>query len=135
MPAIAPPRGGFNGNVPNEYWKLPLNWWELNDAVKWASKDNITLEVDSPDFIVAELLKQKNTGRYMLHLINYRVNNECTDIGIKLRLPENNDDFDITLYSPDIKSPVSLSPDFIDNELSFTVPALDTYNLIVIELK
>ncbi len=133
VPSIAPPSGGFQGNVSNKYWKMPENSDELLNAIKWASMDDITLEIDSPDYIVAELLKQKDTGKFMLHLVNYNANEKCSDIGVDIRLPENKQGFKITLYSPDIKEPVSLSSKYANDKLSFTVPEIKKYDLIVIQ--
>jgi hypothetical protein len=133
VPSVAPPAKGFRGNVSNKYWKMPENSEELLDAIKWASKDNITLAIDSPDYVAAELLKQKDTGKFMLHFVNYNANETCSDIGVDIRMPENKNGFTITLYSPDMKEPVSLSYKYADNKLSFTVPEIKKYDLIVIQ--
>ncbi|MFC1558638.1 hypothetical protein ACFL40_04705 [candidate division KSB1 bacterium] len=133
VPSVQAPSGGFNGYIAGKYWKLPTNSEELYDAVKWASNDNLTLEINSPDCVTAELLKQEKTGRLILHLVNYNCNEIYQDIKAKIRMNKNREEYKITLYSPDIDKPVQLSSEYKNNMLSFTVPDIKIYNFIVIE--
>jgi hypothetical protein len=134
VPSIKPPKDGFNGYIAGKYWKLPANWQELYDAIEWASDDNLTLKIDSPDCVTAELLKQKDSNRIILHLVNYNYNEKCKDVKVKLLLTENKR-YKVTLYSPDIKESIELPSKYINNILSFNVPEIKIYDLIVIQYR
>jgi hypothetical protein len=40
-------------DMSNKYWKLPKNWRQLKDAVKWAAGGELSLEIDAPTYVVA----------------------------------------------------------------------------------
>ena len=56
-----------------QYWKLPLNWEDLIDQVRWAAGGKFSLEVDAPETlaVVAEPVLQPGQPRRMVHLLNY----------------------------------------------------------------
>jgi hypothetical protein len=71
----------FDGPIPaarpyfavrSEFWKLPKNAKDLLDLVHWAAADEISLSVDGPPFLVANLTRQARNRRWYLHLVNYR---------------------------------------------------------------
>ncbi|PYV26100.1 MAG: hypothetical protein DMG24_07820 [Acidobacteria bacterium] len=59
--------------MTSEYWKLPVNWKELIDDVRWAAGGRLSLEVTAPPTVVAELAHQKQKDELIVHLVNYDV--------------------------------------------------------------
>ena len=45
-------------NIGPAFWKRPKNWKQLVDAVSWASRGDVPLRVDGPDFIGVNLVEQ-----------------------------------------------------------------------------
>ncbi len=127
-PAIAKPP-----TVPmtDQYWKLPENWEGLVDAVRWAAGGRLTLEVKAPLTVTVELLSQPETGRLLLHLINYDVERtpEVKDIQVRVRRPDKVRE--ITVVSPE-RPPEKVTPTIRGGELAFTISSLKGYSVAVI---
>ncbi len=45
-------------NISNNFWKRPRNWEEVAAAIRWAANADLPLEIDGPDFLVANLVEQ-----------------------------------------------------------------------------
>ena len=84
-----------------EYWKLPENWEGLVDAVQWAAGGQMTLEVEAPLTVTAELLRQPETGKLLLHLINYHADRTPVVQNINVRLRKSEGSKDFVVLSPD----------------------------------
>jgi hypothetical protein len=59
--------------IASEYWKLPVNWLELIEAVRWGAGGELALEVKTPLTVTADLLRQRASGAFLIHLVNYDV--------------------------------------------------------------
>jgi len=121
--------------MTSEYWKLPVNWKELVDAVKWAAGGRLSLEVTAPLTVVTELMEQKQKGKMLLHLLNYNVGQTLPvrNVEVSLPIPEKAQLRKVSLLSPDAESAQSLAATADKGTVSFTVPRLVTYSLAVIE--
>ncbi len=131
-PSVPPPPKGFNGTIPAKYWKLPANAGELYTAVKWASGGALSLEADAPDSVAAEL-RRRPDGAYVLHLLDYDTGAEHENLDVRLRLLEAAESYRVTLRSPDFDEEIRLEPKVADGRLTFRVPHLKTYDVILIE--
>jgi len=133
-PSIAKPP---TERMTSQYWKLPLNWRELVDAVRWAASGRLSLEVTAPATVVAELVEQKEKDKMIVHLLNYNVaqNPSVGNIGVSLRVPEKAKAVKVSLISPDDDGTSSLSYSRKNGGVSFTVPRLKTYSLAVVQLE
>ena len=131
-PSVEKPTGA---PMTSEYWHLPINWEELVDAVAWAGREDPLLEVEAPLTVTAELLRQKQQSRLLLHLINYGAagNPFVKDVKIKLGLRGKQAKKVFTL-SPDGEENSSLEFRASDSGIGFTVPRLQTYSLVVVQL-
>jgi hypothetical protein len=68
-PAIAKPP---TESTISAYWKLPHNWREIVESLRWAA-GGFSMEVDAPATVIAEVVEQKNTRKLPVHLLNYDV--------------------------------------------------------------
>ena len=144
IPAVQPcvdesvlkPRWTEYWKFPMEYWTLPRNADALVDAIRWASNERMSLETNTPDTVVIELLEQKDPARVLLHMINYDHQRTplLEDIQVALRLPAERGVDSIFLLSPDREDRTPLQCDVESSRASFTVPRLEMYNLVVLEL-
>jgi hypothetical protein len=127
-PAIAKPPGVA---MTSQYWKLPENWEELVDSVRWAAGGRLTLEVEAPLTVTAELLKQPETGRLLLHLINYDLERTPKVENIQVRLRGGEEAKELLVLSPD-EGAQTLTLTRKEGTLAFTVPALKAYTVVQI---
>ena len=69
MRIIAEHGGYFEIN--NRFWKLPKNWTELTDAVRWAARQDIPVQIDAPSYVAVNVVAQPKERRWFVHLVNY----------------------------------------------------------------
>ena len=123
-----------NAAMTSQYWKLPVNWHELIDAVKWAAGGELSLEVQAPPHVAAELIDQKS--RVLVHLLNYAAERGPVSgkIAVSVAIPQGRKVVTAYLISPD-HAVESLEVAMRDNRAQFAAPRLDTYGVAVLELQ
>ena len=123
-------------DMTNRFWKLPRNWKQLKDAVRWAAGGELSLEIEAPPYVVAELLQQQEVRKLLLHLVNFNVVREpvVRSIGIDLRIPQGWDIGQVSLLTPD-KEEIRVLPfqNVQDHRINFVVPSLQVYGMLVIQ--
>jgi hypothetical protein len=135
IPEITPSTQKPSGDaMSSKYWKLPANYAELIHAVKWVSQDDLPIEVTAPAFVTAELTASEKGDKITLHLLNYKAlqNKNVKNIKVKLKVPQGKQVHDLLLLTPDKEGPRTLPFDVKDGQVTFTVPDLEVYNLVVI---
>ena len=130
-PALARPSGE---SMTSKYWKLPVNWPELVDAVKWAAGGMLSLDVTAPLSVTAELLHQKQSGGFVLHLINYDAarNPTVKDVRVRLDAGKVGKVRQVALHSPDLEGIHNLPFSETEGQVRFSVPVLETYGVVQI---
>jgi len=134
-PAVPAPPAQMNYHVDNRYWKLPKNHRDLMDAVRWAAGGELTAEVDAPEWVTIELAQQRGTNRLLLHLLNYKVGEPVLDIPVKLKLPAGMKVKEAVVETPDAGGRQVLSVVANGRTVSFRVPALKIYDLVLLRLE
>jgi len=132
IPLIEPSkRRPPTSSMRNSYWKLPLNYSEMAESVKWAAGKELSVEVKAPLTVTMELAEQEN--KRILHLINFNIEKEKSvkDISVSLKIPEGKQVKEVLLLSPDREGTESLPYTFKDGRAVFKVPRLDVYDLVV----
>ncbi len=130
-PAIEKPPAAA---MTSQYWKLPRNWEGFVDAVRWAARGDLPLEVKGPLTVAAELLDQQAAGRRLVHLLNYDAARraEAGRIEISVRLPEGKSVGQALLLSPDEKGPRPLACAVRKGRAACVIPGLKTYGVAVL---
>jgi hypothetical protein len=120
--------------MTSKYWKLPVNWAELIGSVQWAAGRGLSLEVQAPLTITAELLHQKEAGALVLHLINYDAarHPSVKDIHVRLETRKIGKVKQVSLSSPDLEEVHSLPFSETGDQVRFSVPLLETYNIVTV---
>jgi len=113
--------------------KLPVNWPELVESVRWASNDNLSIRVRAPLTVVMNLYRKKGKGQLLLHLVNFR-QDLLRDIPVELKVPAGRRVKAITVISTDRRETESLKFKMKKGSVSFRVPLLETYDLVVVQL-
>jgi hypothetical protein len=114
------PAMGSYFEIGPRYWKLPKNWEQVSDAVRWAARDELPVRVSGPAFLVSNVVEQPH--RLLIHLVNYNRRSvpSVRDIQVSCRQPVK----EIQVYSPDAET-VSIKP-----AATFTVPEVKTYSIV-----
>ena len=120
--------------MTSKYWKLPVNWVEMIDSVKWAAGGNLSLEVQAPLTVTAELLHQKEAGKLVVHLINYDAarHPKVEDIHIRLDARKIGKVKQVSLHSPDVEEVRALPFSESEGRVMFSVPSLETYSVVIV---
>ena len=121
-------------SISNRFWKRPKNWPELADAIQWAAKGNMPVEISGPSFLVANLVAQPDRQRMMLHLVNYNARNtpSIKSIDVKCQLPPDKKAKEVRLITPDSANPEILKMVAGSLAVTFTVPEIKTYAVLVL---
>ncbi|MEM2465493.1 MAG: beta-galactosidase [Candidatus Bathyarchaeia archaeon] len=119
--------------IPPSQWKLPVNWYELVEAIEWASGNNISLKVYAPLTVVAELSMKVDKSQMILHLVNFG-KNILKDITVNLKIPSRRKVKEIVLLSPDFEEKIPIEYAEIKDGIMFKIPKLMMYDLTVISL-
>jgi hypothetical protein len=119
--------------VDERFWKLPANAPEIADAVRWAARDDIPVQVGGPAYLVSNLVAQPEKRRMMLHLVNYNARRvpALDPIPVVLRIPKGQTARSVQLYSPDADAPCALDMKSATSTVSFSVP-VKTYSIAVV---
>jgi hypothetical protein len=132
-PSMNRPR---TASMTNRYWKLPVNYLEMVNAIKWASGTDLSIDVQAPLTVTIELTEQKDKDKMMVHLINYNIRKEelVKDISVSLKIPAGKQVKELQLLSPDREGNESLPFTVKDGRAVFKVPRLEIYDLVVVKL-
>jgi Beta-galactosidase trimerisation domain len=124
--------------ITSQYWKLPLNWEEMIEQVRWAAGGKFSLEVEAQEAsaVVAELQEQVAQERRLVHLLNYAAAQGTTvsNASVEIELPEGKEVREVTLLTPDRKESAMLPSQVAGGRARFTVPHFQTYALAVIQI-
>ncbi|MFC2076927.1 alpha-amylase family protein [candidate division KSB1 bacterium] len=111
--------------------KLPVNWPELLDAVKWAAGGELSLDIDAPLTVVANLCRKNNN--LMLHLVNFK-QDLIENIPVNMTVPDGKKVKSIKLVSTDRAGEQKVKFEQEKDRLSFRVPQLTIYDMLIISL-
>jgi len=121
--------------IDNRFWKRPANWEEIIGEIRWAANAEMPVEISGPEFLAANLVGQPKKRRAMVHLVNYDAKNtpSISSIDLVCRLPEGTTPKSVGLLRLEDASPVDLTFAAQPHGVSFTVPEMKTYALLVID--
>jgi prefoldin subunit 5 len=113
----------------------------MKGAVETSLTSRMVSTNASQNVYVSVLSQRRPYVRLIVHLVNYDYRYDAekdwtipaSNIGITLKIPSMFDPANVTLISPDIPSPIPLAFQLGDGFLSFTVPNLKVWDIIVIE--
>jgi hypothetical protein len=133
-PAVAKPAAK---PMESRYWKLPLNWQEFVQAVRWAARDPLSLEMKAPLTVTAEVTEPNAKNELMVHLVNYDAKRQpvVNNIEVSLRLPVGKEVSQLSVLSPDEEMAQKVPFGVESQRVNFTVPKLQIYDLVVVRMK
>lgn len=121
------------------YWNLAANNDQLRSAVLGTlnGAPSVRLTNISSPYVTAELLQQRTANRLVLHLLNYdHVRTaEMQDIAVEISMPSGKHAKTMHSLSPDMPGAGRPLQWKGDRTVSFRVPSLKIYTVVVIELE
>ncbi|HWF66451.1 MAG TPA: hypothetical protein VN670_04055 [Acidobacteriaceae bacterium] len=121
-------------SIGTEFWKRPRNWRDLVESVHWAANEEMPLQVDGPEFLIANLVEQPEKRRRLVHFVNYNSKrvSQIRDIDVTCFLPEGQHASAVKMYSASSPDGEALKFRFESSKAVFRVPVLSTYCIIAI---
>jgi hypothetical protein len=123
--------------MSNKYWKLPKNWQQLKDAVKWAAGGELSLEVKAPEYVVAEILQHEELDELIVHLVNFNVVEVPTveNVEVDLRIPEGMSIKRLSMLTAKDSGTETQNIKFKTDgdRIHFTIPKLNAYAMLLIK--
>lgn len=120
-------------NIGPAFWKRPKNWQQLVDAVEWASRGDVPLRVDGPDFLGANLVEQHEKRRRIVHLVNYnRQVPSITNVELKCAVPPGESATAVRFISIESEAGSTVNFRMQDQQAVFTIPRLNTYGIVTV---
>lgn len=121
--------------MTSQFWKLPVNYKELIQAVNWAADSSLPVTIEAPIYVTTELTQKEDKSALMLHLLNYdfKKNPSLQNIKVSVNIPDGKTFSQVTVLTPDGRNDETISFRQTGQKIIFTVPVLNTYDLIVLK--
>jgi hypothetical protein len=133
----------FDGALPpdqpyftlgTEFWKRPVNWQDLLDAISWAAGEKMPVSVIAPDFVAMNLLEQMAKQRRIIHLVNYgtEANRSIAGASIRCATPEGRPATAVHFFAPDASEAKPIDFRVEGSEAVFKAPEMQTYGVVTV---
>jgi hypothetical protein len=113
-------------------WVLPKNHEEIYNAIVGAMSGGLSITSEAPLTTVMELLNRAKTNETIAHFINFDRENGIGPFAVTLRKQFPGATKSVTCFSPEADGPVDLNFKESGGSVTFTVPAMRTYAMIVV---
>jgi len=102
-------------------------------AIRRACRDELSLSVDGPPGLCAELTGKR--GQRIVHLVNYRSDGPAQKVVVRVRLPDGRRAQAVTLASPERDRDVELPFEQASGVVTFTVPEVAVYEIAAVVME
>ena len=131
IPNVA--RMGASG-FRHDYWRLPRNARQIVAAIRYAAGSPFSVEFgDAPLTTVMQLTDKRDGSERLLHWINYQLQSPVSATPVTVAVPPGKRVTGVQLFSPD-REATSLKFSVRDGRASFTLPALEVYEIAALRL-
>jgi hypothetical protein len=127
--------GATSQNTPRmspTQWVLPKNHQEIYDAITGGLPAGLSLTSQAPLTTVAELLNRSATHETIVHFVNFDRQHRLSPFKASVRKQFAGKVVSVTCLSPDLNDPLPLKFNESGGQVSFTVPAMRIYSMVVI---
>jgi hypothetical protein len=102
-------------------------------AIQQACDNELTLSIHTDTGLCSELTEQ--SGRRLVHLINYRNNDPIKKVLVNMRLPAGCNVDAVSLRSPERERDIDLLYEQEGDQVKFVVPSVNVYEIAIIKIK
>ena len=113
-------------------WVLPKNHREIYQTVVDALPNGLSITTEAPLTTVMELLNRPVSGETIAHFINFDRKTKLDPFRVTVRKQFPGRVKSVTSFSPDADDPLPLDFQESGQKVSFTVPSMNLYSMIVI---
>jgi hypothetical protein len=113
-------------------WLLPKNHQDIFDAITGALPRGLSLTSEAPLTTVAELLTRPESQETIVHFVNFDRQHPLSPFKVTVRKQFAGKVKSVTCFSPDADEPVSLNFAATGEAVSFTMPAMRIYSMVVL---
>jgi hypothetical protein len=113
-------------------WLLPKNHQEIYETITNNLPKGLSLTTETPLTTVAELLTRTETLETLVHFVNFDGKHPLSSFKATVRKQFAGEVKSVTAFSPDADDPAPLKFETAGDVVSFTVPAMRIYSMIVI---
>lgn len=113
-------------------WVLPKNHQEIADAVVGGLPHGLSLKVEAPLTTAAELLIRPETRDTEIHFVNFDRQHPLEPFKVTVRKQFTGNVKSVACFSPDANDPAPLKFDESADAVTFTVPAMRIYSMVVV---
>jgi hypothetical protein len=106
---------------------------DVISAIREICEGGLSADIEAGTGLCAELTEQ--SGRRLLHLVNYRTDSPATGTAVRLRLPVGRRVESVMLASPERAKDVHVSFEVREGAVKFTVPKVGTYEIAIVTMK
>jgi hypothetical protein len=127
--------GATSQNTPRmspTQWVLPKNHQEIYDAITGGLPAGLSLTSQAPLTTVAEMLNRPATHETIVHFVNFDRQHRLSPFKASVRKQFAGKVASVTCLSPDLDDPLPLKFKESGGQVSFTVPAMRIYSMVVI---
>ena len=113
-------------------WVLPKNHQEIYKTIVTGMPNGLSITTEAPLTTMMELLTRAKTNETIAHFVNFDRENGIAPFEVTLRKQFPGATKSVTRFSPEADEPVNLSFKESGGSVTFTVPAMRTYSMIVV---
>ena len=144
------------GSPDEDFWRdgLSSTLHLFKEAMSYALRDDWQVRIDAPTTVVTNVTEKRDTSTTLIHLINFEVQQteshtaftgpaiqpvtstiarRVVDIPVRLRRPKGKSLKQVILYSTDLDDSINLEARVEEKHVSFTIPVLKIYDLVVVD--
>jgi hypothetical protein len=133
VPEVAVPAG--SDTFPATDWVLPRNHEEIYRAVVDNLPEGISITTEDPLTTVTELLNREKTNETIVHFVNFDQRHKLAPFPVLLKKQIKQKVASVNFFSPEFDEPKQLKFTDEAGRVSFTVPAMKLYSMIVVSHK
>jgi Beta-galactosidase len=113
-------------------WVLPRNHEEIYNTILGALPRKLSLVAEAPLTTVAELVTRPKSRETIAHFVNFDRQHPLSAFNVTVGNQFGSKVKSVTCFSPDIDQPLPLNFQSSDDSVSFSVPSMRIYSMIVI---
>jgi hypothetical protein len=129
---LAGPGPSRTSGFPADLWVLPKNHQEIYQAVGGNVQGGLSITTEAPLTTVMEILNRKKTNETIVHFVNFEETRTLAPFAVHLKKQMGQKVKSVSLFEPKSDEPKELRFSEQNGQVSFTVPSMKRYSMVVV---